>query len=829
MMQRRATIAVLAWTVGAAACSGSAARGPGPSARTSVAVGNARPSLLVLERDGDGRGGVAVAVSTEGIAPDRGAVVAVALGALVEERLSSKGIGDVATVGSWSGWHLRALIGSSADAQSLVEATRRAMLLPVAPQDPALAAVARKVDALAHRPLPDRALGDAARCTGEAYGTGKETSPTAAELEAWRRAAHGLGRVAIATAGQAWLADSVASALVDGPAWPRAEPITPDPWPPPDSRTVVYDASGLVAPGGARVVLTGRTSAPERAVTAAAALGDARGPLVARLAALDAPARVRSVAATAHVDGGCVAVTIDLSAQHLPSDGVMRVATAAALARQELAVELADAPAPPELRRWLAAGASDPREAAERLAWWGLSGSRAAADDVRLSLVVGVAAARRPSEPLAGSREPGASLAEDTIRAEIDRATTAWQAPVVEARTRLERGQGEAWVLLASPCGTLDEANHDAGTGALVATALALQAAEHAEDAHVEPFIALDGVGILVHGGARAGESPRAHARRLADLAGRTLAADALDSEHVARARALLVARAGDVDARALLALASALTPGHPTWTDPFGAAFGSGTTSDEGVSLRAAAIRSGPLRAAVVANGEPGEAETAVRAIDRWVVRHPGDARLCPPAPTLTTPHPATIAVELPFWAQSEALLAVRLPVDDAASFAAATWLAALLDGPGGFLGHAVGGPVEGNSPDTASMRTWSASVLGGLHHPALVVRVVAPDPALDPAVAQVRALLDRLQKGELLREEDRARAEAAAAGSSIAAGLDPRTRLINLWRGDASAATISPPAPPLDTLRAFASAQLRDDALYVVAARPARERQEK
>ena len=166
-MTCRAKIAAIACA--AAACGGSA-RGLAPGApRTSVAVGDARPSLLVVEREGDARGAVAVAVSTEGIAPDRGAVVAVALAALIEERLAGRVIGDAVPVGGWSGWRLRALVASPADAVALVDATRQAMLSPVTPTDSALAAVARKVEALAHRPLPDPALADAARESGLSF------------------------------------------------------------------------------------------------------------------------------------------------------------------------------------------------------------------------------------------------------------------------------------------------------------------------------------------------------------------------------------------------------------------------------------------------------------------------------------------------------------------------------------------------------------------------------------------------------------------------------------------------------------------------------------
>jgi len=158
-------------------------------ARTSVAVGAGRPRLTVVERQGDAHGAVAIAVTTDGIAADRGAMVAVALGSLVEERLAASGVVDASVVAGWDGWRLRALVATPGDGAKLVDLVREAMLAPVGPKDAALAAVTRKLEALSHRPLPDRALLEVARCTGEAYGAADAAMPSATELDAWRRAA----------------------------------------------------------------------------------------------------------------------------------------------------------------------------------------------------------------------------------------------------------------------------------------------------------------------------------------------------------------------------------------------------------------------------------------------------------------------------------------------------------------------------------------------------------------------------------------------------------------------------------------------------------------
>jgi hypothetical protein len=805
-----ARIALAALLAAAAGCGGAPAPLPVVgTTRTPPSAGEDRPPIAAVVREGDARGAIAVAVSTAGIAPDRGALVAVALAALVEGRLAERGFAEVRAVGDWDGWRLESLAGTPAEAARVTAAAASAMLAPVAEGEPALAAVSSRVAALALRPLVDRAVLDVARCTGEAYGMGGDAPPSLAELETWRRAAHGLGRVAFATAGSGEIADATAAALARGAAWPAAAAPVEPPWPAADSRAVVYDASGEVPPAGARVVVTAWTAAPARAVASAESLGDARAPLASRLAALDPPAHLRSVVATAHPGGGCVAATIDLDARPPSSDAALRIATAAALARQELAVETADATAPGDLGTLLATRASDPREAAQRAAWWSLARARSGVprDDVRIGLAIGVAPARdAQTSPL-----PGLG---DEIRSALDQATVAWRAPVVEARTRVEQGQGEVWVLLASPCGTSPEANGDAGASAAAASAAAAHAARSAGDARVEAFVTSDGVGLLAHGPAHAGESAQAHAHRIADVAARAFAADALDPDTITRGRTSLLARASQNDARALAALGSALAPGHPSWVAPTGTAYGLGSSTDEALIQRLAAMRAGPVRVAVIANADQSQAEAAVRAADRWIVRRPGDARSCAPVASMGAERTGTYAVELSGGGPSEALVAVPV-ASDANARAAATWIAAALDGPGGLLERALGGGDHG-APRLAT--EWSATVLGAPRNPALVVRIVAPDTSLDAAVAQTRGLLDRLRQGSL-KAEDRARAASSLARRDLAVSLDPRARVIQLWRGDSRT-----PAPSLGDLQGFASSTLRDEALVIVAARPQR-----
>jgi hypothetical protein len=765
-----------------------------------------------VTREGDGRGAIAIAVSTDGIAPERGAMPAMALAALVEARLAAHGL-DVTASAGWNGWRLRILLASPADAGPVIAALRSAMLAPVADGDPALAAVARKAGALLRRPLADGSLRPIAACTGEAYSVSGDAAATTSDVESWRGRSHGLGRVAIAVAGDKGTSDAALRALAATPAWPAASPLAPAPWRGGESPLVTYDASGEIPAGSARVVVVARTADPDRAVAAARDVGDPRGPLASRLAALEAPARVQSVAATAHADGGCLAVRLDLAAADLASDLAARVATVAALARQEIAVEVADAVLPPGFESTLAARAADPRDAAERAAWWQLArpAPRGGPGDAQLAVTVGVASPR--SEP-----DPASPASADAIRSAVDRATLAWHAPVVEERARVEPGQGELWLLLASPCGTTSESTTDAGSGAEVAMTAAARAAEGGgSDVGVEPFVAADGLGLLVHGPAREGERPQAHARRLADLAARAFAADTLDPRWILEARTALLLRDDEPGSRSLAGLGAALAHGHPSWVAPFGTRTALTSASDEALASRAAALRAGPLRVAVLANEGAAQADAAARSVDRWIARRPGEERACGPLSATAAPRAGTYAVEAPPGAPSEALFAVPIAAGDDAAAAAASWVAAALDGSDGLLAKALGAPSRDGSRAPLA-RSWSASILSATRPTALVVRVVAEDPSLDVAAAQTRALLDRVRQGAL-GEEDRARAGAAVGRARLAASLDPRARTIALWRGETPSL-----APSLDAMRTFAAAALHDDALVIVAARPPR-----
>jgi hypothetical protein len=758
-------------------------------------------------------------VLTAGIDDARGPEVPIALAAVVEARLAARGVRDVTVAATWEGYRVRVLLPGAAaggETSATVAALHDALLTPMVPSTVEQAAVERRLEALAARPLPSAALAEVARCRDAPFGEAgaKPTSPGISTLEQWRAASHRLGRVVVGVAGPQVVVDSVTSAVLDEPPWPASAPSpSAGTSGTPSSPPRVYDSSGI-APGSTQITVLGRSRDAEAAVLAATLLGSAESPLRRRLGALELSAVVRDVTATAHPTGGCLALTVDLT--HMRArDGDRRpddatdpgsVASAAAIARQELGLSLAASARHPQQAVRPAALAEDPREAAELAAWWALveagrapaGADRAGVTDV--AVLIGV--------PPDATQESGARASR--IAAEVERASAAWATPVVESRIAIERGQGALWLLLASPCGTLAETEADAGLTALALSAVAAGAARDAAD--VTPWITAEGVGLLARATRRDGESPVELAARAGDAVGAALMSPLVESSAVADARAQLMSLGADEDVRGFATLAEVLGAGHPSWVFPLLPGRGLQGASDGAVASRLAALRRGPLRVAVLGNEDAAQVEAAVQAVDRWVPRSSSGTRACGAvtgSAAAAPPRPGTYAA--PPSTTSSAWLALPLLHTSQATAATA---AAALDGPDGLLSRAL-------SSGLAS--SWGARVVGAPDSAgpaALVVRVSSSGRTLDAAVAQVRALFDRLRRGGFT-DADLTRAAARIADQELAAALSPRERLVRLWRSGAVGAAPSV-APSLDAMRAFLADAMRDEALVIVASRP-------
>jgi len=791
-----------------AACGASPAKAPG-AATTSrfeeVRQAEGRPPVALLSRDGDPSAAVSVAVLTLGVDPAHGAEVPVALAGVVEARLAAAGVRDLRVVPSAEGFRVRALLPSREGARELALALRDALTTPIAEHAPEMDAAQRKLAALARLPVPEPALLAVARCTGEPF---PNRAPSAAPtVEAWRVSSLGLGRVVMGAVGPREDVEALASAISRGPSWPTAAPFQPASSPAQTDSVQVYDASPDIPAASARVSLVVETADAERAALAAGRLADPRGPLAQHLAALERLASVRDVTATAHAGWGCLRVTFDLPAPSGSADPPVDVALAIDMAERQMLAELADAQGSVGTAREIANRAGDPRDAAELLAYWALMSFTPRRDEgganPRVSTVVGL------SLPRARSPEDGWAERAGAIRKELDRADRTRKDPVAEVRARVEQGQSGLWLLLGSPCGTESETDVDAGSSAMAALAVAERARREAAPGDVvDAWIAPDGIGLTVHAFPARGESSGALARRVSGIVARSFGTSALDPHDLAGARAALLSRRAAEDVRAFTVLAEALAPGHSSWVFPSGTSEAIERSSDEGVKARLDAIRSGPLRVAFLGPEDASQGDVVVETLGQWLPNRASRRHACPGTPPISA-RPGTYAIEAAGAPSTTAWLAFALPAADAASLDSATLVAAALGGHGGLLERALGAGLA---------RSWGARVLGPPRVPALVVSVVSAQGSLDAAVGEVRVLFDRLRQ-EGLRDADRSLAIAAAAAERQESSLDPKARLIALWRGDAA-----PTAPGADAIHAFTAKTLHDDALIIVAARPPR-----
>jgi hypothetical protein len=532
----------------------------------------------------------------------------------------------------------------------------------------------------------------------------------------------------------------------------------------------------------------------------------------------------------------------------------MHAAYALEVARQESELALDAARVDDGEAARLAIGrGGDPREAADRAAWWGWSAPAGASGVSGVSGVSGASGAGGAAEvraraassvlslPLAAiAKGPQTdvdavvSAARTKFVASLDRARIAWARGELETRGRVEAGQGEVWVALGSPCGVAWETTLDAGLARVAIQSLAASVAPRgaSDGVEVEPWASTAGVGLVAHAAARPGESPKALALRVGDLVGRAFLTGFPANEQVAFARGEAVSLLSDPVAPGpiLRPALIALVPEHPSFLDALGALEPVAKIGAEGVELRLSTLRGGPLRLAVLANvagssngassasgvsgvsgvsgaaggsGEADQVDAATRAAERWVPRLPGETRACPAIDLGAAPRGALHVVHV----GAGTGIAITLPIDDADRDAAAT-LAAVLDGPGGRLEGVLSAPALATS--------YEARLVRGAGRSALAIVVLAPAGNLDAVAVAVRGLLERLRTAGP-DEADRLRADAKRAQASLQRRLDPRGRLVDLFIGEPS----PPVAVELARLRAVAARVLAEDHLHLVVAR--------
>jgi len=769
---------IAAW-LGAATLLSACAAGPKPLPRrpedalTTLPAGSVgsievrvlenRPRVTLVARDGDPRPAIAVSFVVV-----EGPVASTALAALLESRLRLAGF-DVRTRADRNAAHITWRVQDGEDgAERFIEAVATAFATPVRRGQPGSVLARERLEALKRHRLDSTAQSDIAACTGRlGLAPGEhvldvDTDQGIKALESFRLAALQIARSSIAAVGPSPFCRAVVDAVAAEDGWLRGPPIQ-DPWPKSDV-THTYVATDL-PDGHLRLTVAIRTPDPQSATVAAERLGREQSPLSSRLDTVAPDWRAVEIAGVARPRGGCLSVTAERERGNAGAaeDGATAADALYRILRDELGVG-ANATAASE--RILAA--ADPTQAAERAAWWALASSAPQEAPRRI-----VALAFAPAQTPAADVDAAAKLLPALERA-LAAHTSRRDPPELEHHIRVERGQGEMWVLVGSPCSPQDEGAHNDGLSALSAIA-AIQSLGPIENVRLEPFISPDGVGILAHGPLLGNEAPAALGLRLGEAAARAIGATEIEQTDLAAARAqsltLLEASNGRIGI-AFDAFARAASPERPGWLMPL-SYHRAASASLSGVQQRWRAMRQGRLRIAVLANADEAQARAAIRAVQRW--RSPGADAPCPSSagsPART----GSSRVELPSQSPgSQGLIGVVLPGALEPSHASAELTALALGGSTGMLAQAL---------RTSPGATGRVRMLGGNRLAALVLDIRADEGSLAPAMDAARKLLERLAQGNMPELQwKRAGRELADGWDQSEANL--RHRVISLWHG--------------------------------------------
>ena len=758
-------------------CGGSHAVGPRGSSAENRVNGAAlierrevdsHPPINLVLRLGDPLPAIAFASAHDG-----NAVQSVALSALILSRLQARGITDVLSVPTEGGIELARLCPDVVAARAFIERVTAALATPIAERDDALLVIQEHLAALRSRPFAGRAEAAVAECSGELGMSPSGASPDVRtkagrdELEKYREFAFAARASAFAALGSSAFVNAAASELEKAPSWPSGD-APEDAWPTADRVDVD------TVDGRRHLSVALRIADAEAALGSVRALTAVRAPLTARLRSFLPGYALDRVAFQARPRGACLRVDLALpdgSAGPTPKEA----AQAASLVSEEMRAALPSDDAAGGALEENIVEPGDPRKAAARAAWRALTGQQEPGTERRL-----VALSVHPDERPAFNGWASALS---------DFETRPQRAPI-ETRLRAEPGQGELWLLIGSPCGTLGESNDDAGQSAL---ALTLAARATSADVTLEPWLTSDAVGLLAHAARRASESPSEQAERVARALSRALTERDPGGDALSVAQRELFSAVGGAPRTGYARLLDALSPDHVAWLEPRGTWASLALSNRDSVAARSRDLLRGPLRVAVLANRDEAQAAIAAHALERWFAPWRDDPRRCQATPERAA-RSGEISITVPDTANTESAyvgvpFASRLKYDrEAEAFAA------LLNAPHGPLARAL---------DDAHLNASAhASIIGGGRAAALVIEVRSSDDDARRAALEVRRALDRTLANQLSSDELTA-AQRLAEQRALTASLDPRRRIVDLWRGAGA-------GPPLSrsSLRGFQAA---------------------
>jgi hypothetical protein len=540
------------------------------------------------------------------------------------------------------------------------------------------------------------------------------------------------------------LLDALANAVATGDKW--TNPSAPnDAWPQADS-------IGGVRSAERRLSVAYRVADAARALEASHELAGPGSVLAARLSALDGAYSVDRIVATSRVRGACL--RIDVRADSVETSP-LEVARAISVVDDEARRSLASRVGQPSSLDDAVVRPAHPADAAAAAAWRALIGKQPGGITRRAVSWQG---------PTPGRER------------EIERATLALdaarQASSVERRLRLEAGQGELWALVASPCGTASESSDDAGVHEVLARALAKKRSA-LSGVRLEPWITPDSVGLLAHASRlHPDESPGELARRVGDALGRALVATRIGSSDAAETKSDLLDEIGPAGQRGYFAALDAASGGHPSWLDPRGTWRAVSTTLTSTADARRRVLIGGPLRLAVLANARSDQGEAVGSALERWLRPFRNDAGRCP---TGTRGAIAATELNVEVTKPEHVRTYVTYPLTPGGAAREAEWTVHLMNRSGGWLEQTLGSASEARA---------RAALLGGRSASALLIEVVTLEADRARTVDLLRSLVKNLAQGRAT-EADAEIARRHFEAQRAERALDPRGRIVDLWRG--------------------------------------------
>ena len=493
---------------------------------------------------------------------------------------------------------------------------------------------------------------------------------------------------------------------------------------------------------------------------AALALRRTGSPLLSQVTALDTGWKLEAISAIARDMGACL--RIDFSSDN---DGAttppmsLESVTRLAIAESRTALQAAAGTSLDD--RDLALD-NDPRRASRQVAWNSLSLPE---PSTRRSMHVHLRIS---------TADPQANALEAALHDALNKKGLS----PIDAAFRLETGQTELWSVLASPCGTSNEATDDAGSTAAWIRAIAQQYTGHL-GVQVEPWITSDGLGFIAHGPVQfSTETATSMATRLGNALGSVIATGRITGAELAAIRESSLLRVGSTPRRGYWQLIDSLSSGHSAAFEPLGT-FDSirGFDLSRLQAMRQAWLR-GPLRLGTLLNRNKDQLTAMSASLHRWLDPHRPDLGQCPQMVVGNKPgQDIQITTRSIDQRDSNAYVAVQLAPDPHDNVIYEHWLLWLLTRPNGWL--------ETNLHQAGGLTSFTADIKGPSHNRLLIVGLNGDDDSkLANCIVRLRDLLSRLSKQGAEAQEVEL-AKAWSEDQIRRAELDPRRRLVDLWRG--------------------------------------------